>query len=319
MAINYYPEITPYQTHSLKVSDLHTIYVEECGNKDGIPVIFLHGGPGGGLQDQYRRYFNPEKYRIVLFDQRGCGQSTPFAELEDNTTWDLVNDIEHIRETLGIESWAVFGGSWGSTLALCYSIKHPSKITGLFLRGIFLLRKKEIDWFYQDGASRIFPETWKGYLSPVEPDKRDDLVNAYHELLNDDDEAIQLKAARAWAVWEASTSKLKQSKELMEHHDEAKYAIAFAKIENHYFVNDGFIENDDWILENVKVLKDIPTVIVHGRYDVVCCVENAVELHEKMPHAKLEIIEDAGHSISETGIANCLIEYCDKFNPSKGF
>ncbi len=313
LMINYYPEIEPYNSFKLKVSELHEIYVEEVGNPDGIPMLFLHGGPGGGLQSQYRRYFDPKKYRVILFDQRGCGQSTPFASLEENTTWDLVEDIEKIREKLSIESWGVFGGSWGSTLSLCYAIKHPSRVLGLFLRGIFLLREKEIQWFYQSGASKLFPDTWEKYLAPIPSKEREDLVNAYHERLNSDDEKIQLEAAKAWAVWEASTSKLEISQDLMDHHEEDKYAIAFARIENHYFVNEGFFDSDNWILENVSVVKDIPTWIVHGRYDVICPVENAWELKKVLPKADLRIIPLAGHSISEPAIANCLIEILDEF------
>lgn len=313
MKINYYSEIDPFNSFKLKVSEAHELYVEECGNPNGIPVVFLHGGPGGGLQDQYRRYFDPNKFRVVLFDQRGCGQSTPYAEIEENTTWDLVDDIEKIRKHLKIEKWVVFGGSWGSTLSLAYGIKHTQRLLGLFLRGIFLVREKEIHWFYQNGASKIFPDTWEIFLKPIPENKRDNLLYAYHEILNGDDEKLAIDAAKCWAIWEASTSKLIQSKDLMEHHEDPNYALPFARIENHYFVNEGFFDEDNWILNNAKVLKDIPTIIVHGRYDMVCPVENAFELKRVLPNAKLIVLEDAGHSISEFQIANCLIEELNNF------
>ena len=228
-----YPEITPYNSFKLKVSDIHEIFVEESGNPEGKPVIFLHGGPGGGIEPVYRQYFNPEKWRIIIFDQRGCGKSTPHAELTDNTTWDLVDDIEKIREKLNIESWTVFGGSWGSTLSLSYSITHPSKCEALILRGIFLLRKKEIDWFYQKGCSFIYPDAWEGYLRPIPEEERDDLVAAYYKRLTSSDEAVRIEAAKAWSIWEASTSKLFQSKKSLHSFDDSKVAEAFARIECH--------------------------------------------------------------------------------------
>ena len=307
-----YPEISPYKTHFLPVSDLHTIYVEESGNPEGVPVIFLHGGPGGGSQPSYRQYFNPEKYRIILFDQRGCGQSTPFAELRENTTWDLVADIEKIREHLQISKWHVFGGSWGSTLALSYAIKNPSNCLSLILRGIFLLRKKEIQWFYQSGASRLFPDAWEKYISPISEDERSDFISAYYKILTGDDTEKKIEAARCWSTWEAATSKLTVDSDLIESFDEESFAEAFARIECHYFINNGFFDTDNWILENVDQLKNIPVYIVHGRYDVVCPIESAWDLKKALPQAQLTIAHQSGHSLSEPEIANHLIQITDK-------
>ena len=303
-----YPEIEPYHTEMLPVSDLHTIYVEEVGNPEGEPVVFLHGGPGGGCADDYRRYFDPKKWRIILFDQRGCKRSTPFAELKENTTWDLVSDIEKIRQHKNIDQWHVFGGSWGSTLSLTYGISHPEQVKSLILRGIFLLRKKEIQWFYQEGASRIFPDTWKRYQETISPEKRHDMVKAYYEILTGDDREKKLEAARSWSVWEASTSKLVQDTDLMEGFDEAEFAEAFARIECHYFINNGFFDSDNWILDNCDRLKNIPTYIVHGRYDIVCPVESAFDLKEAIPHAKLYVTPTSGHSLSEEQTKSKIIE-----------
>ncbi len=307
-----YPDITPYNHFNLQVSELHSIYVEEVGNPEGLPVVFLHGGPGGGCGEDYRRYFNPSKWRVILFDQRGCGRSTPFAELNENTTWNLVSDIEKIREHLGISSWYVFGGSWGSTFSLCYGITHPEKCLGFILRGIFLLRKKEIQWFYQEGASRIYPDAWEKYLAPIHPDQREDLIAAYYKILTGSDNELKTQAARAWAVWEASTSKLTQSPELMESFDEDHFAQAFARIECHYFINNGFFENDNWLLENVHKISHLPTWIVHGRYDVVCPIESAWDLKRELPHASLHILQKSGHSLSEPEIKDKIIEITDK-------
>ncbi len=308
-----YPEIEAYNTGFLKVSDLHTIYFEEAGNPNGKPVVFLHGGPGGGLIANYRRYFDPKKWRIILFDQRGCGKSTPFAELKDNTTWDLVADIEKLRNHLNIASWAVFGGSWGSTLALSYSITHPAKCTELFLRGIFLLRKKEIDWFYQEGCSKIFPDLWEEYVKPIPENERHDFVTAYYKRLTSPDAAVRQLAARAWSVWEGSTSKLMYDAEAASRFGEDEFADAFARIECHYFTNKGFFANDNFLLENVDKIRKIKTVIVQGRYDVVCPADSAWALHRAFPEAELHIIGDAGHSLSEKGITSKLIEYTDKW------
>ncbi|HEY9659820.1 MAG TPA: prolyl aminopeptidase, partial [Allocoleopsis sp.] len=243
-----YPPIDPYHTGTLKVSDLHTLYFEQVGNPNGKPVVFLHGGPGGGIDPIYRRYFNPNLWRVVLFDQRGCGQSTPHAELAQNTTWDLVGDIEQLRRHLDIEQWTVFGGSWGSTLALAYSQTHPEACTGLILRGIFLLRQKELQWFYQEGTSYLFPDAWEEYLKPIPPAERHDLIGAYYKRLTSPDPLVRQEAARAWSVWEASTSKLIPDVSLQQRFGEDQFAAAFARIECHYFVNKGFFETEDQLL-----------------------------------------------------------------------
>lgn len=308
-----YPEISPYNHFMLKVSDIHTLYVEECGNPNGKPVVFLHGGPGGGVGANYRRYFDPKKWRIVLFDQRGCGKSTPFAELEDNNTWALVSDIEKIREHLNIEKWSVFGGSWGSTLSLSYAISHPSKVDALFLRGIFLLRKKEINWFYQEGASKIYPDAWEKYLEPIPQEERDDLVQAFYKRLTSPDQNIRKQAAKAWSVWEASTSKLVQDSDLMNSFGEDEFADAFARIECHYFTNNGFFETENFLIENIDKVRHIPAIIVQGRYDVVCPAESAWELHRAWPEAEFHMVQDAGHSLSEKGITSILVDATDRF------
>ena len=309
-----YPEIEPYNQFDLKVSDLHTIHIEESGNINGKPVIFLHGGPGGGIEPVYRQYFDPEKWRIIIFDQRGCGQSTPHAELQENTTWDLIADIEKIRQHLEIDKWVVFGGSWGSTLSLSYAITHPDRCKALVLRGIFMIRKKEINWFYQDGTSNIYPDAWEHYLRPIPEDERHDLVAAYYKRLTSNDDSVRIEAAKAWSIWEASTSKLIQSEESIHAFEDAKVAEAFARIECHYFTNRGFFDTDEWLLENVDKIRHIPTVIVQGRYDVVCPMISAWELHRAFPEADFEIVQDAGHSMTEKGIAAKLVEYTDKFS-----
>ena len=308
-----YPEIEPYYEFTLQVSDIHTIYVEESGNKNGKPVIFLHGGPGGGIESVYRQYFNPEKWRIIIFDQRGCGKSIPHAELEENTTWHLVEDIEKIRMHLNIDKWVVFGGSWGSTLSLSYAITHTNCCKGLILRGIFMIRKKEIQWFYQQGASYIYPDAWEKYLKPIPENERHDLVTAYYKRLTSNDKMIRLEAAKAWSIWESSTSKLVPNEDSLHQFDDPRVAEAFARIECHYFTNGGFFETDEWILENVDVISNIPTVIVQGRYDVVCPIKSAWELYKKLPKSDFHIVQDAGHSMTEKGIASKLIEYTDKY------
>ena len=309
-----YPGIEPYDIQFLKVSDRHSLYVEQSGNPEGKPVVFLHGGPGGGTLPQYRQFFNPSRWRIVMFDQRGCGKSTPFAELQDNSTWDLVADIELIREHLGISRWAVFGGSWGSTLALAYASSHPHVCTELILRGIFLLRKKEIDWFYQEGCSKLFPDLWESYVRPIPENERDDFVAAYYRRLTSDNPAVRAEAAKAWSVWEGSTSKLSYDAAAAARFGDDEFADAFARIECHYFMNKGFFTHDNYLLSQVHKIRHIPTVIVHGRYDVVCPVENAWELHKAFPESELHIIADAGHSLSETGITQKLIEYTDRWS-----
>ena len=306
-----YSQIKPYETFRLQVSELHNIYVEQSGNPNGKPIIFLHGGPGGGIENIYRQYFNPDKWRIIMFDQRGCGHSTPHAELKENTTWDLIDDIEHIRQELNINDWAVFGGSWGSTLALSYAITHSDKCNELILRGIFLLREKEINWFYQDGCSFIYPDAWEKYLSPIPENERKDLVKAYYGRLTSNDKEIRIEAARAWSIWEASTSKLIQTEKALHSFDQDNVAEAFARIECHYFINRAFFESDNWILENVYKIQNIPMHIVQGRYDVVCPATSAWDLHNKLPESNFHIIQDAGHSMLEVGIQKKLIEITD--------
>ena len=308
-----YPPIEPYNQGTLKVSDLHTIYFEESGNPEGKPVVLLHGGPGGGSIPLYRQYFDPVKWRLVMFDQRGCGKSTPHAELDQNTTWELVSDIEKLRVHLRIEQWVVFGGSWGSTLSLAYSQTHPEQCLGLILRGIFMLRQKEIRWFYQEGTSYLFPDAWEEYLKPIPEAERHDLLWAYYRRLTSPDSEKRLEAARAWSIWEASTSKLLQDPDLMQKFGESNFADAFARIECHYFINKGFFESEDQLLRNVERIRHIPGVIVQGRYDVVCPMVSAWELHRVWPEAELIVIPDAGHSMMEPGIRSALIEAADKF------
>ena len=311
-----YPPIEPYNHGTLQVSDLHTLYFEESGNPKGKPVVLLHGGPGGGSIPEYRRYFDPVKWRIVMFDQRGCGKSTPHSELNQNTTWDLVSDIEKLRMHLGIEQWVVFGGSWGSTLSLAYSETHPQHCLGLILRGIFMLRQKEIRWFYQEGTSYIFPDAWEEYLKPIPVAEHDDLVSAYYRRLTSSDSKTRLEAARAWSIWEASTSKLFPDPDLIQKLGESHFADAFARIECHYFVNKGFFDSEDQLLRNVDRIRHIPGVIVQGRYDVVCPMVSAWDLHRAWPEAELMVIPDAGHSMMEPGIRSALIEVTDKFATS---
>ena len=309
-----FPNIEPFNTFYLPVSDLHTIYVEESGNKNGKPVIFLHGGPGGGVDPKYRRYFNPDKWRIIMFDQRGCGKSTPFAELKENTTWDLVDDIEKIRKHLSIDRWVVYGGSWGSTLSLAYSQTYPDSCKALILRGIFLVRKKEIHWFYQEGDSKIFPDDWQSFIAPIPIEKRDNLLEAYYYLLIGKDSSKKIEAAKAWSTWEGSTVRLIQDKDFIGDFSDEKFAEAFARIESHYFMNNAWFNSDNHLIENVDKIRHIPAVIIHGRYDVICPVENAWELHQAWPESELHIIPDAGHSIFEEGIKDKILEYTEKFS-----
>jgi len=308
-----YPPIKPFNEFYLNVSSIHTIFIEESGNPNGKPVIFLHGGPGGGIEPIYRQYFNPKKWRIIIFDQRGCGKSIPHAELNENTTWDLVEDIEKIRTYLKIQSWVVFGGSWGSTLSLAYAIQYSNRCKGLILRGIFLLRKIEIDWFYQEGCSYIYPDAWENYLSVISKHKRENLVKAYYEELTSNNSKSRIKAAKAWSKWEARTSKLIQDKDSLHHFNDEKVAEAFARIECHYFINRGFFETDNWILDNIYKIEKIPNIIIQGRYDVVCPIRSAWDLHKKWQQSNLIIVPDAGHSMLEKGIQGKLIEYTDKF------
>lgn len=311
--INLFPEIEPYNKGMLKVSEIHNIYYEEVGNPKGKPILFLHGGPGGGLHDTYRRYFDPKFYRIILFDQRGCGKSTPHAELKENMTWYLILDIEKLRKHLNIDKWIVFGGSWGSTLALCYAINNADKVMGMILRGIFLCRPEEIKWFYQQGANNIYPDEWEKYIEPIPEGERDDLVKAHYKRLTGDNYETQLKSAKAWSKWEGATSKLIQDPELINHFNNPESAIAFAKIECHYFINNIFLEGNNYIIDNVDKIKHIPTKIVHGRYDIVCPVKNAWDLHKAMPESELKIIPNAGHSISEPDITKELLRAVEDF------
>jgi proline iminopeptidase len=313
-----YPAIEPYDQGMLPVSPVHTLYYEQCGNPEGQPVVFLHGGPGGGTSPDYRRFFDPAAYRIVLFDQRGSGKSTPHANLEENTTWHLVADIEQLREHLGIESWVVFGGSWGSTLALAYAQTHPARARALVLRGIFLCRPKEIRWFYQEGASAIYPDAWEHYVKVIPEAERADLLGAFHRRLTSDDEAVRLEAARAWSVWEGSTSKLYPDEDFIAHFGDPQFALAFARIECHYFMNNAFFETDNYLIENVGRIRHIPAVIVQGRYDVVCPLMSAWELHRAWPEADLQIIPNAGHSALEPGTRSALVEATDRFRTATG-
>lgn len=308
-----YPSIEPYDTGTLQVSERHCLRYEQCGNPDGKPVVILHGGPGGGCSPKMRRFHDPARYRIVLFDQRGSGRSTPHADLVDNTTWDLVADIERLREHLGIARWQVFGGSWGSTLALAYAQTHPEAATELVLRGIFMLRRWELEWFYQQGASRLFPDAWEEYLKPIPLVERADMMSAYYRRLTSDDERVRVEAARAWSVWEAATSFLRQDPGFIDAHKADAFALAFARIECHYFVNGGFFEVEDQLLRDAHRLHGIPGAIVHGRYDVVCPVQNAWELSRAWPQADLTICPASGHSAFEPEITDALVRATDGY------
>ena len=310
-----YPATEPYDSGHIRVSDVHQLYYEQCGNPNGKPVVFLHGGPGAGLVPDYRRFFDPQAYRVILFEQRGAGRSTPHASLVDNTTWHLVQDIETIREQFGIEQWLVFGGSWGSTLSLAYAETHPERVRGLVLRGIFLCRPKEIRWFYEEGlgASAIFPDNWEQYLHIIPEDERDDMINAYYRRLTSDEEPVRLEAAKAWAIWEASALKLLPDGNLIEEFAEPDKALAVARIECHYFVNICYFDTDNHLLDHVDRIRHIPAVIVHGRYDVVCPAMSAWDLHRAWPEAELKLIPDAGHAATESGIVDALVRATDSF------
>lgn len=307
-----YPDIQSNQDFYLEVGQGHRVYVEESGNPAGIPVLFVHGGPGGGCSPTHRRFFNPEKYRIILFDQRGCGHSTPHASLDHNTTQALVEDMEQIRRHLGIERWLLFGGSWGSTLSLVYAQTHPDNVCGLILRGIFLCRPRDINWFYQDGASYIFPDFWQDYIDAIPEKERQNLLGAFYRRLTSDNELSRMAAAKAWSVWEGRCSTLDPNPEIVEHFSDPHFALAMARIEAHYFINDAFLEANQ-ILKNADTLKEIPITIVHGRYDMVCPVEQAFALQKAAPHSQLHIVRDAGHSAFEPGIIDNLISATDQF------
>jgi proline iminopeptidase len=302
-----YPEIKPYQRHDIEVDDVHTLYVEESGDPQGLPILFVHGGPGGGCSAEDRRFFDPEKFRIILFDQRGAGRSKPHAELEGNNTTNLIDDIEKIREALGVKNWILFGGSWGSTLSLLYTQKYPERVNGLILRGIFLCRDEDLDWFYQNGADRIFPDYWHDFLAPIPEDERDDMMAAYYKRLTGDNELAKMAAAKAWSIWEGRCATLRPNPDVVSHFADPHIALAMARIEAHYFVNKIFCE-DNQIIANADKLNGIPGFIIHGRYDMVCPLDNAFALHTAWPDSELQIIRDAGHSAREPSIADALVK-----------
>lgn len=315
-----YPEIQPYTSHRLKVDHPHVLYVEECGNPNGLPALLVHGGPGAGFESYHRRFLDPNVFRMILFDQRGAGHSTPHASLESNTTQHLVSDIETLRDHLGIDRWVLLGGSWGSTLSLVYAESYPERVLALILRGIFLCRPHEIQWFYQDGASRIFPDYWQDFIAPIPTEERDDLLRAHHRRLTGDDEVARMASAKAWSLWEGRTATLGRNKAVVEFFGSPHTALALARIEAHYFVNNAFLDADQ-ILCDAYHLKGIPGIIVHGRYDIICPLQNAADLRRVWPDAQLQIIPDAGHSASEPGITNALvmagIEMAERFARGK--
>lgn len=307
-----YPASEPFATEYLAVDDLHTLYIERCGNPTGIPALFLHGGPGAGSTPTHRRFFDPDRYHIILFDQRGCGRSTPHAELENNTTQHLIHDIERIRQHLAIERWFVFGGSWGSTLALVYAEQFTERVTGLVLRGIFLCRKEDIQWFYQCGTSRLFPDYWQDYLDPIAEPERQNLVRAYYKILTGSDVAKCMQAAKAWSLWEGRTATLVPNAAIEDFFAQPQVALSMARIECHYFSQDSFLEPDQ-LLKNATRLQSIPGVIVHGRYDVICPMDGALALNKAWPGSKLVIVADAGHAATEAGIVDATITATDQF------
>jgi proline iminopeptidase len=309
----FYPELQPFARGRLRVSELHEIYYEESGNPKGKPVVVLHGGPGSGISPFLRRLHNPEHYRIILFDQRGSGQSTPHAELRENSTWHLVSDIEALRRHLKIEAWQVLGGSWGSTLALAYAQKHTERVAEIILRGIFTLRKQEIKWFYQEGASALFPDAWESFVAPIPAGERHDFVAAYYKRLTGDNAEEKLACARAWSQWEGSTLSLRINPSTVQSFGADQFALAFARIECHYFHNRGFFDRDDQLIADAGKLRHLPAVIVQGRYDVVTPMETAWALHRAWPEAAFEIIADAGHTATEPGITDALIRATDRF------
>jgi len=305
--IDLHPPLKPYVTHHVRVDDLHTLYVEESGNPSGLPVVFLHGGPGAGCAPYHRQYFDPSVYRIVLFDQRGCGKSTPHASLENNTTWDLVADIEFIRKHLHIKQWVVFGGSWGSTLALVYAETHPESVCGLILRGIFLARDKDVQWFYQQGTNKLFPDYWEKFIKPIPESERDDMVGAYYRQLTGDNEVQKLRAAKAWSVWEGMTATLQADDSVVGSFSASHTALSVARIECHFFMNSCWLKPNQ-IIADIEKIRHIPAYIVQGRYDVICPTEQAWELANAWPEADLNIVADAGHAVVEPGITRCLLK-----------
>lgn len=306
-----YPEIKPYARHEMAMQEPHVLYVDESGSPDGLPVVFIHGGPGAGCDAASRRYFDPNLYRIVTFDQRGCGRSTPHASLEHNTTQALIADMEQIREQLGIDKWVLFGGSWGSTLALAYAQAHPQRVHGLILRGIFLCRPEEFHWFYQEGASRLFPDYWEDYLAPIPPEERGELMQAFYKRLTGPDQIAQMHAAKAWSTWEGRTATLRPNPQVVDRFSDSHRALSIARIECHYFVNNAFLEPNQ-LLRDMPKIAHLPGVIVHGRYDVICPLDNAWALHQAWPNSELQIIRDAGHSAAETGITDALVRAADE-------
>jgi proline iminopeptidase, Neisseria-type subfamily len=307
-----FPENEPYAQGWLATGGPHEIFYEECGNPDGKPCVILHGGPGGAINPTMRRFFDPIKWRMALFDQRGCGRSRPNASLEDNTTWALIEDIERLREHLGVEKWCVFGGSWGSTLALAYAITHPERVESLILRGVFLLTERELRWFYQDGASMLFPDAWARFCAPIPESERGDMMAAYHKRLTHPDRAIQAEAAAAWSQWEGDTISIRGPEARPSKFNEIDFAIAFARIECHFFVNGGFFPSKNWILENLDRIRDIPGWIIQGRFDVVTPMESAWKLKAGWPEARLEVVWDAGHASTEPGIVDGLVRATDQ-------
>jgi proline iminopeptidase len=306
-----YPELEPVASGWMQTDSVHEIYFEECGNPQGQPVLVLHGGPGGAVNPAMRRYFDPAIYRIILFDQRGCGKSRPNASLEDNTTWTLIEDIERLRERCGIDQWTVFGGSWGSTLSLAYAITHPERVKALILRGIFLLTKKELHWFYQDGASMIFPDAWERFIAPIPEDERHDLMGAYYRRLIGEDAAERERCAVAWSSWEGDTVSVEGPAGRPEKFAEPEFALAFARIECWYFTNGGFFPEENWLLKNIGRIRHIPVWIAQGRFDVVTPIASAWALHRALPEARLDVVRDAGHASSEPGIVDSLVRATD--------
>lgn len=313
--MNFYENTTPFETGYFQTLDKsgHEIYWERIGNPNGVPVVLFHGGPGGGIKPEYRKFFDPEYYQVILFDQRGAGKSRPHASLDKNTTWDLVQDAEDLREKFGIDQWIVFGGSWGSTLSMVYAETHPNRVKALVLRGLFMCRRQEIQWFYQSGASRLFPEAFEQYREFIPKEEQGDLVAAYYKRLTGEDHEVRLEAARRWSIWEGSTSQLVPEKDFIKNFGDPEFALAFARIECHYFTNGIFLDSDSWILDSAHKLENIPTTLIHGRYDVVCPVENAWDLKKKMPHMDLQIMERSGHSTFESEIEQALLKTMESF------
>ncbi len=305
------PAIKNYAQHTLDVGKGHSLYVEESGSPEGIPVLFVHGGPGAGCTTDDRRYFDPERYRIIIFDQRGCGRSTPYGSLEHNTTKELIKDMEVIRKHLGVKKWMLFGGSWGATLSLLYAQKHPEHVSGMVLRGIFLARDSDLAWFYQDGANHVFPDFWQEFITPIPEEERDDFIQAFYSRLNGDDELARMNAAKHWSTWEGQCATLHPCKNVLERFTNTHTAMSLSLIETHFFVNKCFIEPNQ-ILRDAYKLEGIPSIIVHGRYDMICPLDNAYLLHQAWPGSELHIIRDAGHSAAEPGITDALVNACEQ-------